>query len=54
VAIITYRSDIDPTPRQSNDNENKKNVPLGTYLYESLSDSEIDSVEAIRELREEE
>ncbi|MCU4743951.1 hypothetical protein OB955_14955 [Halobacteria archaeon AArc-m2/3/4] len=29
-------------------------VPLGSFLYEALPDSEIDSVEAVRELREHE
>lgn len=54
MAIVTNRSNMDPTPRQSDDRESDEDVPLGTFLYEALSDPKIDSVEAVRELRERE
>lgn len=51
MAIVTNRRPIEPT---STDGEDEDEVPLGTFLYESLPDSEIDSVESVRELRERE
>ena len=54
MAIVTNRSNMDPTPVGSDDREDDEDVPLGTFLYEALPDSEIDSVEAVRELRERE
>lgn len=44
---------MEPTWLGSAD-EDGEDVPLGTFLYEALPDSEIDSVEAVRELREQE
>jgi len=38
----------------SEDDEDSEDVPLGTFLFGALPDSEIDSVEAVRELREQE
>jgi hypothetical protein len=43
---------MEPTQMGSDDDDG--DVPLGTFLYEALPDSEIDSVEAVRELREQE
>lgn len=54
MAIVTNRSNMDPTPQRSDDDEDNEEPPLGTFLYEALPDSEIDSVEAVRELRERE
>ena len=52
MAIVTNRSNMDPTPMDSEDSKNTEEIPLGTFLYGALPDSELDSVEAIRELRE--
>jgi len=54
MATITNRRNMEPTPQRSDDREDDEDIPLGTFLYEALPDSEIDSVEAVRELREEE
>lgn len=54
MAIVTNRSNMEPTSMGSDDEEDGKDVPLGTFLYEALPDSEIDSVDAVRELREQE
>lgn len=54
MAIVTNRSNVDPTPRRPDDRDDDEEVPLGTFLYEALPDSEIDAVEAVRELRERE
>jgi hypothetical protein len=45
---------MEPSPTGSDGEEDSENVPLGTFLYEALPPSEIDSVEAVRELREQE
>lgn len=54
MAIVTNRSNMDPAPMKSGGDEDSEDVPLGTFLYEALPDSELDSVEAVRDLRERE
>lgn len=51
MAIVANRSNVDSVSASSDDEDD---VPLGTFLYESLPDSELDSVESVRELRERE
>jgi len=53
MALVTNRSNMDPTTGTGG-TDGEDDVPLGTFLYEALPDSEIDSVEAVRELRERE
>nr|WP_181966807.1 hypothetical protein [Halobacterium salinarum] len=45
---------MDPTSTGSDGSDDEGDEPLGTFLYEALPDSEIDSVESVRELRERE
>ena len=54
MAKVTDRSNITPSSVDSDDGEESEDVPLGTFLYEALPDSDTDSVEAVRELREQE
>lgn len=54
MAIVTNRSNMDPTSTGTGGSDKEDDVPLGTFLYEALPDSEIDSVEAVRNLRERE
>ena len=51
MAIVTNRSNVTQTSVESEDGDDE-HVPLGTFLYEAVPDSEIDSVEVVRELRE--
>lgn len=53
MAIVTDRSTVDPASTGSGGADDE-DAPLGTFLYEALPDSEIDSVESVRELRERE
>jgi hypothetical protein len=45
---------MEPTPGGADDGEDNEDVPLGTFRYGTLPDAEFDSVEAVRELREQE
>jgi hypothetical protein len=45
---------MEPTSTSGGGSDDEDDVPLGTFLYNELPDSEIDSVEAVRELRERE
>ncbi|ELY22953.1 hypothetical protein C500_20855 [Natrialba magadii ATCC 43099] len=45
---------MEPTSTGGDGSDGEDDVPLGTFLYEALPDSEIDSVESVRELRERE
>lgn len=53
MAIVTNRSNMG-ADSPSDDSDTEPTVPLGTFLYEALAETEVDSVEAVRELRERE
>ncbi|MEE6210093.1 hypothetical protein U3A55_07995 [Salarchaeum sp. III] len=54
MAVVTNRSNVDSTSTGTDERDDEAAVPLGTFLYEALPDSDIDSVESVRELRERE
>jgi len=48
MAIVTNRNTMNPTDSDSEDHD----LSLGSFLHQALPETEMDSVAAVRELRE--